>query len=189
MLRTIGITLWCLILTLTVCGSASAARVALPKTGQTTSYAPGDDGALQKGVAWPIPRFTNNGDGTVKDNLTGLIWLKNANCTDTVGGIVKSGGKLTWANALTWSNNLASGACGLADGSTAGQWRLPNVNELASLIDLSSYGPALPAGHPFTSVKPDVYWSGSYSWGVGLYDGFVGTFGANSYVWPVRAGQ
>ena len=52
----------------------------LPKTGQTTSYAAGDDGALQKGVAWPNPRFTDNGNGTVTDNLTGLIWLKNANC-------------------------------------------------------------------------------------------------------------
>jgi hypothetical protein len=34
------------------------------------------------GVAWPNPRFTDNSDGTVTDNLTGLIWLKNANCTD-----------------------------------------------------------------------------------------------------------
>ena len=34
----------------------------VPKTGQTTSYAAGDDGALQKGVAWPSPRFTDNGE-------------------------------------------------------------------------------------------------------------------------------
>ena len=37
----------------------------------------------QKGVAWPNPRFTDNGNGTVTDNLTGLIWLKNANCFGT----------------------------------------------------------------------------------------------------------
>ena len=44
----------------------------------------GSDGALQKGTAWPNPRFTGNGDGTVTDNLTGLTWLQNTNCTDTV---------------------------------------------------------------------------------------------------------
>lgn len=42
---------------------AALARVA--KTGQTTSYATADDGNLVKGLAWPNPRFTDNGDGTV----------------------------------------------------------------------------------------------------------------------------
>jgi hypothetical protein len=41
------------------------------KTGQTTSYRSGDDGDLEKGVTWPNPRFTDNSDGTVTDNLTG----------------------------------------------------------------------------------------------------------------------
>jgi DNA-binding beta-propeller fold protein YncE len=48
------------------------------KTGQAISCADGDDGALQKGVVWPIPRFTDNQNGTVTDNLTGLMWIKNA---------------------------------------------------------------------------------------------------------------
>ena len=51
----------------------------VPKTGQTTAYAAGDDGTLQKGVASPTPRFTDHGNGTVTDNLTGLIWTKDAN--------------------------------------------------------------------------------------------------------------
>ncbi len=46
---------------------AQAAPVA--QTGQTTSYATGDDGDLEKGVASPSPRFTDNGDGTVTDFL------------------------------------------------------------------------------------------------------------------------
>jgi hypothetical protein len=50
-------------------------------TGQTASFADGDDGDIQAGVPFPIPRFTDQGDGTVKDNLTHLIWLKNANCS------------------------------------------------------------------------------------------------------------
>jgi len=50
----------------------------VPKTGQTTSYDTRDDGALEKGVAWPTPRFTDNNNGTITDNLTKLIWMKNA---------------------------------------------------------------------------------------------------------------
>jgi hypothetical protein len=59
---------------------AFASTVQLPATGQTSSYGTNDDGALQNGVTWPSPRFRDNCNGTVTDNLTGLIWLKNANC-------------------------------------------------------------------------------------------------------------
>ena len=95
------------------------------KTGQTISFATGDDGHYQAGVPVPNPRFTDNGDGTVTDNLTRLTWLKDAGCL----------GQQTWADALPLANTLADGnvACGLADGSAEGDWRLPNRNELASL--------------------------------------------------------
>jgi hypothetical protein len=53
-------------------------KAGVPKTGQTTSYALGDDGDLQMGIAWPEPRFTDNEDGTVTDNLNGLMWTKDA---------------------------------------------------------------------------------------------------------------
>ena len=121
----------------------------VPKTGQTTSYGPRDDGALQRGVAWPTPRFTDNGNGTVTDNLTRLIWMKNANAFGT----------LTWADALTTANTLESGTYGLTDGSKAGDWRLPNVRELQSLLDYGRTNPALPAVHPFTEVQSSDYWS------------------------------
>jgi hypothetical protein len=165
--KTLGIALCCLLLYLFTLNAAYAARVALPSTGQTISYAVGDDGAKLKGVAWPTPRFIDNGDGTVTDNLTGLIWLKTAGCSNTVGGITKGTAptttNLTWANAIAWSNALASPYCGLHDGSTPGQWRLPNRNELLSLVDISnSYPiPPLPTGHPFTNVVRGSYWSAS----------------------------
>ena len=63
----------------------------------------GQDGETQAGVAWPSPRFIDNRDGTVSDELTGLIWLKDANCTDTVGGITRESGLLNWPSALTWA--------------------------------------------------------------------------------------
>ena len=115
-----------------VIGGGKSASV--PKTGQTTSYGTRDDGALQKGVAWPTPRFTDNQNGTVTDNLTRLIWMKKANAFGTK----------TWADALTTANGLAAPAAGLTDGSKAGDWRLPNRKELQSLVDFGFYNPALP---------------------------------------------
>ena len=47
---------------------------------ETACSGAGQDGELQAGVNWPTPRFTDNGDGTVTDNLTGLIWLKLVTC-------------------------------------------------------------------------------------------------------------
>ena len=185
----------------------------VPRTGQTECYKwsareactcgdancpSGQDGDLEKGVAWPVPRFVDNSDGTVTDKLTGLIWLKNANCTDTVGGISKSGETLTWANALTWSNNLADGDCGLSDGSSAGEWRLPNLRELFSLIDFSQVNPAVPSGHPFTGVQSERYWSSTTfvnlmdtAWYVEVFYGIVseGDKDYSNRVWPVRGGQ
>jgi hypothetical protein len=159
----------------------------VPQTGQTTSYATGDDGDLERGVALVTPRFTDNGDGTVTDNQTGLIWLRDADCF----------GNRTWEEALSDSNGLASGSCGLTDGSNAGEWRLPNVKELTSLIDYSQFNPALPSGHPFNNVQSNRYWSsttfldGHNAWYVNtLYgDAYLYNKGYDCYFWPVRGGH
>jgi hypothetical protein len=159
----------------------------VPKTGQTTAYDTGDDGVLQKGVASPTPRFTDNGNGTVTDKLTGLIWMKNAGAL----------GFQLWADAMSTANNLHSGSIpGLNDGSQAGDWRLPNVRELQSLVDYGRSWPAFSGVPPFTGVQYDhYYWSstnfGGSAWYVDFNMGGVYYNGSLAlyYVWCVRGGQ
>jgi hypothetical protein len=169
----------------------------VPKTGQTTSYGTGSDGNLQKGVSWPSPRFADNGDGTVTDNLTGLVWLKNANCF----------GQRTWVDSLTDCNALANGTCGLTDSSSAGSWRLPNVKELQSVLDFSYDSPALSnaagtgqwsEGDAFSDLQSRPYWTSTthtnhttYALYITMENGLGSIYlkTTNQYVWPVRGGQ
>jgi hypothetical protein len=175
----------------------------LPKTGQTTSYSAGDDGALQVGAAWPSSRFTDNSiaapaDLTITDELTGLIWTKNGNLMisrdpsfdqdDSVND-----GKVTWQHALDYIRKLN-------DDSYLGHndWRLPNRNELQSLVNIQQPNPATWLNtQGFTNVQSNYYWSSSSfaygpssAWVVGMNVGDV-NFNSNSYyyVWPVRDGQ
>ena len=159
------------------------------RTGQTASYAKGDDGDLKKGIAWPIPRFTDNSDGTVTDHLTGLIWLKNADFF----------GPKEFPEALNVCNGLADGQGGLSDGSSTGDWRLPNINEIMSLIDRGQYIPALPGDHLFENVQSELYYWSSTSnhgstfiaWSIRAYNGNVSSKNYDQhshFVWPVRGG-
>jgi hypothetical protein len=143
-------------------------------------------------------RYTDNGDGTVTDNRTegGLIWLKNANCF----------GEQDWDTAMQSAANLAHGQCGLGDGSQAGMWRLPTIEEWKAMVDKRYVKPALSnaagtrkwrKGNAFLGVRR-WYWSStthadypSVAWGVSIYHGKVSsndkTFTHD--VWAVRNGH
>jgi hypothetical protein len=160
----------------------------IPQTGQTETYYPGDDGNLQMGIFWPDRRFTDRGDGTVTDNLTGLMWTKDAQ---------QIRGGMSWTDALDACNNLSF--AGYND------WRMPNIKELQSLIDYGQYFPALPSNHPFLNVdlilsddneglvwsSTTTYWHTIHAWGIKL--GFHEIFQSYKewplHVWPVRGGQ
>lgn len=165
----------------------AAGLISLPRTGQSVSYVSSDDGSIQDGVIWGSARFADNGNGTISDSMTGLVWLKNANC------FVAS----TWNTALTLATNLSSSQCGLTDGSQSGNWRLPNQNELRSLIDYSTFSPALSTAHPFQYVQNTTYWTStspfpmsSKAWAISLYSGDTNLYGMSTQmpVWPVRGG-
>jgi len=59
--------------------------------------------------------------------MTGLIWMKNARCTEFYFNDTTGKNQRNWNNALTAANNLSAGYCGLTDGSSSGDWRLPNI--------------------------------------------------------------
>jgi len=159
----------------------------VPKTGQTLSYGSRDDGELQQGVAWPAPRFTDNSDGTVTDNLTGLLWLRDGTRF----------ANLSFSDALAACDALADDGVALTDGSAAGDWRLPNILELGSLTDFGQIGPALPVGHPFIAGNAGTFWASTTTainanraWTIGMGIGRImdSAKGQLNQAWPVRGG-
>ncbi len=168
--------------------------VNLWETGQKISYYTGDDGDLERGVKWSYPRFMDNNDGTVTDNLTGLMWLKDADCMTSQYPYLTGG--LTWEEALDFVKGINNGTY---PNCSAGyyDWRMPNRKEIMSLTDRSQSYPALPAGFPFINVQPNWYWTSTISadftkvaWDLRMWDGYLNVFGDyDRNVWPVRGGQ
>ncbi|RMD67716.1 MAG: DUF1566 domain-containing protein [Gammaproteobacteria bacterium] len=147
------------------CFDARGRPIPCPGTGQ--------DGELQKGLPWPSPRFEDLGDKVI-DRLTGLAWRRSADLTR---------GPVSWEEALAAVKGLGKG------------WRLPNINELESLVDADASSPALPPDAPFDDVR-EAYWSSTTSafepdWAFALYldKGAVGVGqkpGRHFFVWAVR---
>jgi Protein of unknown function (DUF1566) len=161
----------------TACTDAAGATIACANTGQ--------DGDRRAGVAWPNPRFTADGTGNcITDNLTGLMWVRNPDATTR-----------TWQQALEFTTGLAQ--CGSSD------WRLPNVNELESLVNIGTANQAtFLNGQGFSGVQAANYWSSSIwagfgsgsvplAWVVTMAGGGLGPIprSASGFVLPVRAGQ
>jgi hypothetical protein len=186
-----------------VCAVVFAQEIYLPQTGQTTCYdeggteinctGTGQDGDKLAGIKWPSTRFVDNGDGTITDNLTGLMWLKDAICIL---------GLREWAEALTavadFNNNPGNYSCGYYTANYT-DWVLPNINELESLVNAEEADSSIWLNSQgFTNVQSFYYWSASTcahdtsrAWLVYMPCGSV-SYDAkycNSYVWPVRSGQ
>jgi len=186
-----------------------AATVPL-QTGQTTCFKPdgsafpcagtGQDGELQKGTPWPDPRFTDNGDGTITDNLTGLIWAQNMKSPGFIDGFAalnctKSGLQVTWQEALDHVKCINTFSyLGFSD------WRLPTAVELASVVN---YGVAdqraglvsagfISFGFSYWSATTRVD-SATEAYALNRLGGNITTIykGYNDtiYAWPVRGNQ
>ncbi len=120
------------------------------------------------------------GGAAVRDNETGLVWEQSPS-TSTIN----------WGDAQTHCNLLTTGG-------RLG-WRLPALQELASLVDPNATNaPFLPASSPFSNVQSSVYWSATTfhistgdAWVVDFSNGSVSVFdvGSDKNVWCVRGGQ
>lgn len=141
----------------------------------------GQDGSYATGCSSDF-RFTDNGDGTVTDHCTGLMWQRE---TADVNGDGQSTDQdvLRWSEALAYCENLSF--AGFDD------WRLPSVRELHSIVDYGRFAAAI---DPVFSVHLCGEWSStsvasylSMAWWVSFGDGgvFPGTKG-NGCVRAVR---
>ena len=148
-----------------------------------------------------VNRYVDCGNGTVTDTLTEMIWLKNASCF----------GPRPYAAANQAAAALADGQCGLTDGSTVGDWRLPTnteweatVTRLGGLLCSPSLTNDAGAGclgagpTSFVGVQPSLYWSSStrqgvspLAWVTNLFDAGLGSGPKDApwRVWPVRGGR
>ncbi|MBN2434382.1 MAG: cadherin-like beta sandwich domain-containing protein [Spirochaetes bacterium] len=105
---------------------------------------PNEDGATQHGVSWPSPRFTADGPDSIRDEMTGLVWLKNPDSTTR-----------TWSNAITYCEGLSN---------SYSDWRMPNVRELRSLVHHGQSSPVTWLNSQgFTNFKVSHYWSSTTS--------------------------
>jgi hypothetical protein len=144
-------------------------------------------------------RYVDCGNGTVTDTATGLVWLKQSNCFPSSD----------WDEAKKAAAGLKTGDCGLTDGSSAGDWRLPTIAEWEATMgkakELKCAGPVLTndagtaciAAGPssFTGVESDYFWSSTMegstvSFGDLDHGNLLRGNSINSLrVWPVRGGQ
>jgi len=145
----------------TACYDASGTGISCASTGQ--------DGELQMGST---KSYTDNADGTILDNMTGLTWQKGTTTT------------YTWTNALAYCNNNTPSLPGSG-------WRLPNAFELFSLVDFTvstnakinlTYFPSTPASGFWSATTYPYTGSQNLAMLVDFYGGYVNAYNkTNSY--------
>ncbi len=146
-------------------------------------------------ISLSLKRYIDNGDGTILDKKTGLIWLKQANCF----------GQKSWKAAKKVVAQLADGQCGLSDSSLPGWWRLPTIDEFQAIVDKKYQSPPLSnalgtnqwkEGDAFSDVQAFHYWSATpnaHTQNDAMIMGFLwhgmvisGYKGNEYHVWAVR---
>jgi hypothetical protein len=141
--------------------------------------------------------LVNNGNGTVSDQNTGLMWTASTADVNN-DGVIDDRDQMDWQEALAWCENLVR--AGHDD------WRLPTIKELATIVDVNTYNPAIETGyfpdtlsaHYWSSTSgsqlPGCAWSVDFTYGDSTYFGESGELFEYSkssayYVRAVRGGE
>ncbi len=125
--------------------------------------------------------YVDNGDGTITDTATGLMWLKN-----------DSGSAMTWEKALAYAEAMTAAG--------HGDWRLPNAKELQSIVDYTrspdttgtaAIDPVFQSTNIGTSSKAEYgfYWSGTSHVEAGTGDYAVYVAFGRGLGWMQKNGQ
>jgi len=170
-------------------GPAPAAAYQLPDTGQHKCYndagteitcpRPGErfygQDAQYQG---PEPAFRDNGNGTVTDLNTGLMWQQGDDQNECAE---YSYGCYTWEEAGAYCDALT--LAGYTD------WRLPDRRELVSIVNyaIASPGPTIDTRY-FPNCRSSYYWSGS-TYAYSPYTAWNVSFGLGSVGWVTKAGH
>lgn len=140
-----------------------------PPTDQDWAEREGDDGWYRKGYPRTGVRFVDNGDGTITDRGTGLMWVKDPSQCGAPFGTPGSPAYLSWNDSIDACYNLSY--AGHSD------WRLPNVKELITLQNLNIHNPCIDITF-FPNTVSTRYWSSttcalsdSNAWHVDFDDG------------------
>ena len=158
------------------------------KSGQLTSYYAYDDGSTQKGYPKTPPRFVDNGDGTITDKASGLMWVKEPGAIGGLFGTPGSPSQMAWELAIIQCNNL--NYAGHID------WRLPNIKELFSIIDFGATNPTIDENF-FPSTQVLKYWTSTSEhaftdakWTINFNDAVTASlfYTDTYYLRPVRLG-
>lgn len=95
----------------------------------------------------------------VQDRKTGLVWEQEPDRDHDV-----------------WDRSVAR--CTTKEVGGQKGWRAPSIDELKTLIDPSQHDPALPAGHPFSNIRSEIYWTATpdakddmLAWQVSFFSG------------------
>lgn len=167
----------------------------LTKSKQSSEAAEKKQDELEK--AQPAPpqefasqnrRFKDNGDGTLLDKTTGLIWLKNANCAVFFKDDSSIKNSRPWHEARVAAFKLSDGFCGLSDKSKPGDWRLPEREELLGIARHPEDKDNWAAKEAFNDIQSFYYWSSSIG---DLYPDFAFyvslTYGMDNYAFQLNS--
>ena len=113
----------------------------------------------------------DNGNGTITDEVTGLMWQKG------------TPPPMNWGDSIKYCSKMT--LVGYTD------WRMPTIQELQSLVDYSRYNPAINTKY-FPDAQSSFYWASTtnayntfIAWGVNFYYGYV-NFGNKRLSYHVR---